>query len=63
MILVFPVGDQAILAGTAKHPSLCLYLGKHFVCELQECSDVQNDWNFDYDDPVMNGNLFDLYSQ
>ena len=63
MIRVFAVGDQAILLGTAEHPSPCPQLGKHFDCGLQECSDIQNDRNFDYDDPLVNGSLLDLYSK
>ena len=38
--------------------------GKHFDHGLQqEGSDELYDQNFDYDDPSVNGNLFDLYSK
>lgn len=52
MSLVFAVGDQAILPGTAEQPSPCLQPGKHFDCGLQqEGCDELYDQNFDYDDP------------
>ena len=64
MSLVFAVGDQAILPGTAERPSLCPQPGKHFDRGLQqEGSDELHNRNFDYDDPFVNGNLFDLYSK
>ena len=64
MSLVFAVGDQAILPGTAKRPSLCPQPGKHFDRGLQqEGSDELHDRNFDYHDPFVNDNLFDLYSK
>ena len=64
MSLVFAVGDQAILPGTAEHPSPCPQLGKHFDHGLQqEGPDKLYDQHFDFDDPSVNGNLFDLYSK
>ena len=37
---------------------------KHFDCSLQqETSNELYDQNFDYDDPPVNGSLFDLYSK
>ena len=58
------MGDQAILPGTAEHQSPCPQPGKHFHRGLQqEGSDMLFDQSFDYDDPSVNGNLFDLYSK
>ena len=64
MSIVFVVGDQGILPRTAKHPSLCPQPGKHFDHGLQqECSNELYDQIFDFDDPSVNGNLFDMYSK
>ena len=62
--LVFAVADQAILPGTARLPSPCPQAGKHFDRGLQqEGSDELYGQSFDYDDPSVNGNLFNLYSE
>ena len=64
MSLVFTVGDQAILPGTAKLLSTCPQPGKHFDHGLQqEVFDELYDQSFDCDDPSANGFLFDLYSK
>ena len=63
MSLVFAVGDQAILPGTAELSSPCPQPRKHFDCGLQQDGfDKLYDQSFDYDDPSANGILFDLYS-
>ena len=64
MSLVFAVGDQAILPGTAELLSPCPQPGKHFDHGLQqEGFDELYDQSFDCDDPSVNGILFDLYSK
>ena len=46
------------------HPSPCPQPGKHFDQGVQqEGSDELYVHNFDWDDPSVTGNLFDLYSK